>query len=334
METEEALVSIIVPVWNSERFLEKCLSSLFKQTYSNIEIITVNNGSKDKSAQILKRMAAKDERVRIVTKKYGVAGSGRNAGLRAVRGQYIMFVDSDDYVAENYVERLLSLLLEYDAEIAQSNFYRVIDGEVSDYLPYKGTKVFTGRELSIMQAAFMGLSTPQTVLWNKIYRKEVWDNLWFTESTNCEDMFIAHELLYPRKRIVWTSEPLYYWVLHKGNVRQGVYRTHSNEILAYERRVNFFKEQRDEELTYLNMKRCYYVACQHIYGFRSLKKKWRTKWTKKREQYLRQLVEKYYPQLMQASNLEERTKRRIQFIRKHPAMFGFISTKKKVNLNI
>lgn len=327
---KEGTVSIIVPVYNTAGFLEKCITSLLCQTYSDLEILLVNNGSTDNSAAILGKFANLDSRVRVVTKEHGLAGSARNAGLNAVTGQYIMFVDSDDYAAPNYVERLLSTLQEYGTEIAQCCFYRVEKGEARQYLPYKQPGAYSGRELSVLQASFVGLSTPQTVLWNKIYRRKVFDGLRFSEEREYEDIALAHKLIYPQERVAWIPDQLYYWVIHdKSATTAPVYHMgRASEIYNYADRVRFFQSVGDAELTALNMKRCYYVAAQHIYNIKKIHG----------DQIVLDdfcgLIREYFPKLMKMSYFGLRTKLRIIFIRIFPTTFGGFSLRHKLNFQI
>lgn len=323
-------VSIIVPVYNTADFLEKCITSLLRQTYSDLEIVLVNNGSTDDSAAILEKFAALDSRVRIVTKEHGLAGSARNAGLDAATGQYIMFVDSDDYVTPNYVERLLSTLLEFGTDIAQCCFYRVEKGEARQYLPYKKTGVYSGRELSVLQASFVGLSTPQTSLWNKIYRRSVFSTLRFSEEREYEDIALAHNLLYPQERVAWIPDLLYYWVIHdKSGTTAPVYRMgRASEIYNYADRVRFFQSVGDDELAALNMKRCYYVAAQHIYNIKKIRG----------DQAIMGdfygLIREYFPELMKMSYFGFRTRLRVLLIRMFPTAFGGFSLRHKLNFQI
>lgn len=327
---EKGTVSIIVPVYNTASFLEKCVCSILAQTYPDLEILLINNGSTDDSVAKLEEFAGRDDRVRVITKEHGLAGSARNAGLNAVTGQYIMFVDSDDYVAPDYVERLLSALLEYDTDIAQCCFYRVEKGEEREYLPYHETGVYSGRELSILQASFVGLSTPQTSLWNKIYRRRVFDSLRFDEEREYEDIALAHQLIYPQEKIVWLPDALYYWVIHdRSGTTAPLYRMNRvHEIFNYVDRIHFFERAGDEELYALNMKRCYYVATQHIRSIKGIHG------DEKVVKQLYNLIHQYYPILMRSTYFHMRSKLRFTWIRLFPDVFGRISLKHKLNFQI
>ena len=113
----EELISIIVPVYNVEKYLEKCVDSIINQTYKNIEIILVDDGSKDNSGKICDIIKEKDERIKVIHKQNGGLSDARNAGLKIAKGTYIGFVDSDDYIAEDMYQTLYSLSKEKNADI-------------------------------------------------------------------------------------------------------------------------------------------------------------------------------------------------------------------------
>ena len=175
---EKGLVSVIIPVFNTELYLTQCMESILGQTYQNIEIIAVDNASTDGSLRILREYAQKDDRVRIVAKKINAsAGRSRNIGLDAASGGFIWVVDSDDYAEKNFLEVTVAKLQEYkDINIVQTCYWTFDDfGTDRDTLPYHETMMYTGRELCIFMSVFVGLCGPNVMLWNKLYRREVFD---------------------------------------------------------------------------------------------------------------------------------------------------------------
>ena len=127
MEEKDRLVSIIVPVYNVEKYLSKCIEILINQTYTNIEILLINDGSTDNSKKICEQFKEKDSRIKLINKENGGLSDARNKGLQEAIGKYIAFVDSDDYVEKNYIETLYSLITKFNSEIAIADF-RVIKG--------------------------------------------------------------------------------------------------------------------------------------------------------------------------------------------------------------
>ena len=126
-------ITVIVPVYNVEHYLDKCLDSVIKQTYKNIEIIVVNDGSTDNSGEICQEYAQKDNRIVYIEKENGGLSDARNAGLDQMTGSYVTFVDSDDWIEQDYVETLYQKITEYQADIAIGNYYS-FDEERSVFL--------------------------------------------------------------------------------------------------------------------------------------------------------------------------------------------------------
>lgn len=125
-------VSFIVPVYNTERYVARCISTILGQTHSNIELILVDDGSKDRSGEILDSFAAKDSRVMVIHKENGGVSSARNAGLEAARGEFVSFIDSDDWIAPNTCELALKAARDHSVDLVQYNFCKVVDGRIRE----------------------------------------------------------------------------------------------------------------------------------------------------------------------------------------------------------
>lgn len=327
------LVSIIVPMLNMEFYIKKCLDSLVSQTYDNIEIIVVDNASTDRSVRIVEDYIKKDSRVRLIKKDktYNVAHS-RNIGLDEAKGEYIWFVDSDDYAEKNFIEVMLGKMLEYDVNIVQCCYTSFDDmGEEKDYLPYHEDKMYSGRELCEFMQDFVGLCGPNTMLWNKLYKKEVFENFYFYENRTYEDMFKTYTLLYPQEKILWIKDRLMHW---RKNVSSATsmfnYRTsYLDEIYAYVERAGYFNTMGDEELYKLTLKRLYYISTQHLYLFPRYVND--DILVRKNVLWLKTLLYETYKKLKKF-NLPLSTKVRMEFIKFFPSLFGFISVKYHIDL--
>lgn len=146
------MISVIMPVYNMEQYLERCLKSVVKQTYSNLEILLINDGSSDKSGDICEQWAKQDRRIRVFHKENGGLSDARNWGLEYAKGEYLCFVDSDDYMEPDMLEKLLNALEKNAAEIAVCNFvYEYLDGQGCQNREGRIEKnmVMTGREFMI-----------------------------------------------------------------------------------------------------------------------------------------------------------------------------------------
>ena len=181
----EKLVSIIVPVYNVEKYLSKCIDSILAQTYKNLEIILVDDGSKDNSGTICDEYSKKDKRIKIIHKPNGGISDVRNHGLKIATGDYIGFVDSDDYIAEDMFETLVSLLEKNDADISIVSFYEYYNGKLIGVRENENVEIMNKveaiKELLIDRKI-------QSYTWNKLFKKELFDGLQFPVGKNFEDI--------------------------------------------------------------------------------------------------------------------------------------------------
>ena len=158
--------SIIVPVYNSQRTIERCLTSILEQTYRNLEIIVVDDGSTDNSVQIINQYKV-DGRIHLISKKNGGVSSARNTGLSIAQGDFIQFVDSDDYLSSNMTERLVTLITTNNCDLVICG-YKYINGNRELYLPkqlYDGTDVIKNAFLRLWKTTYINIP------WNKLYRR-------------------------------------------------------------------------------------------------------------------------------------------------------------------
>lgn len=199
------LISVIVPVWNAEKWLERCVRSVLGQTHADLELILVDDGSTDRSGAICDALAARDPRVRVLHKPNGGVSAARNDGLRMARGEWVAFADNDDFLAPGMLARLLEMCLQNDCQIAQCRCARGL----ADHLetpPREPVKVLTANEL--LENFY---SEATIYIWDKIYRREVWDGIRFPEgSYTGEDLAVVHRLLGAARRVALTREALYY----------------------------------------------------------------------------------------------------------------------------
>lgn len=159
------LVSIIVPIYNVEQYIEQCVASILSQDHSNIEVILVDDGSPDRSAEIIDDLAKRDSRIRVVHKENGGVSTARNAGLDIAKGEYVMFVDGDDYVDPDYVSYFLNLVIKNDCEIAMNmDFYTVKAPNAGATNPERMIDALKAIE-------YIYLGKLNEAVWNKIYKK-------------------------------------------------------------------------------------------------------------------------------------------------------------------
>lgn len=210
------LVSVIIPVYNVAPYLKHCLDSVFKQTYTNLEIIVIDDGSTDDSGAICDAYAAMDKRVRVVHQKNAGQGPARNTGLDICKGAYLTFVDSDDFVAPDMIELLHKNLLLHNVDIAGFSFAFYEDATGTTYpAPGKGPEhVFTNA------ADFLTYFFTRPVLayiWGKLYRRALFTNFRFA-TTTFEDVLMWAQLCKGVTSVAVNPQIEYYYRLRKGSI--------------------------------------------------------------------------------------------------------------------
>ena len=234
-------ISVIVPVYNTEKYLRRCVDSILAQTFTDFELLLINDGSTDSSGAICDEYAQKDSRVRVFHKENGGVSSARNLGLDNAKGEYIAFVDSDDYIDNRMYECLYNKAIEDDSDIVYSDI-RLIFGENSKY--YKMAK-FSDEKNAMMKNY---ITHVWTVIWNMIVKKEIYSNnaLYFPQGVSyCEDFWLSVRLMHYAKKISHIDEAFYNYYLDNGNscIHNLNKRTEREEQTAYLETIDFFKEK-------------------------------------------------------------------------------------------
>ncbi len=220
MENKESLplISVIVPVYNVEKYLGKCIESIMAQTYQNLEIILVDDGSADKSGEICDEYARRDLRIRVIHNENGGVSVARNTGIRQAAGEYIGLVDSDDYIDPDMYQTLYDLILKHDAQISMCDVYEVYEG--SDPLQREDIRDFCVDSEGAVKIVVDGLVNCAYSV-NKLYKKELFDGLEFPQGKIFEDARIMPYLLSKAERIALTTARKYYYY-HRENSHMSV----------------------------------------------------------------------------------------------------------------
>lgn len=216
----EPLVSIVVPVHNAERTIERCLTSIRNQSYRNIEVLVINDGSTDHTARVLDRFAKRDERFRIIHKNNTGVSHSRNVGIDCAAGKYIQFVDGDDWLVKKAVEACVSIAEKQQCDMIIADFYRVVGKNI-----YKKGHIKEEGILSRERYAEYMMQAPANfyygVLWNKFFRTDIIQKhqLHCSPELNwCEDFQFNMEYLQYVKKIYVQRGALYYYVKTKGSL--------------------------------------------------------------------------------------------------------------------
>ena len=216
-EKRMAEVSIIVPVYQVENYLHKCVDSILAQTFTDFELILVDDGSKDRSGQICDEYAEMDERVTVIHKENSGPSDTRNRGIEQAAGNYFMFVDSDDYIAPTMVECLYQSILKENADIAACNFlYSFEDDRNQDFSTNIQWEVVSGAEIFYNRKNDRSCGY-WTVVWNKLYKSKVFGKLRFRAGKYYEDEFWANDIYQMDIKMVTIPECLYYYRQHGNN---------------------------------------------------------------------------------------------------------------------
>lgn len=218
MPCEKPLLSIIVPVYKVENYLQKCIDSILAQTFTDFELILVEDGSPDGCPALCDAAAAKDARIRVLHQKNGGLSAARNAGLDVARGEWIGFVDSDDYIAPEMYETLYKAVQSTGADLALCDYAAVDEAGTPCLPPYTGLtqRIFTGREL--LKKATNTMAQPA---WNKLYRRVIFAQLRYPEGKLNEDIFVLPEICLNTKKAVVVPKELYYYVQRGSSIMNG-----------------------------------------------------------------------------------------------------------------
>ena len=201
------LVSIVVPVYNTSKYLQDCINSLLSQTYENIEILIVNDGSTDNSLEKI-NFYKQNKKIKIFSKKNGGLSSARNFGISKSSGKYICFVDSDDYVSNFYVERLLSCFENNDIDACVCNFLFVSGNNIKKNISID-KKI--GNNLDFWEIYYNISSIYSTVTWNKMFLRRTLEDVLFIEGALHEDEFFINTYLTRKRKIVFINDYLYFY---------------------------------------------------------------------------------------------------------------------------
>ena len=242
----EELISIIVPVYNVKEYIKRCVDSIINQTYKNIEIILVDDGSNDGSEGICDAYEKNYNYIKVIHKENGGLSDARNAGIDIARGKYIAFVDSDDYINRKMIEILYKNIKNVDADISVCRPYYFEDTEeISKLEINEQIQVFEG--IDILRNMYNDY-TITVVAWNKLYKREVFEKIRYPKGKVIEDSAIIHYLLTTINKIVYSNLELYYYyqrqdsIMHKSDYKLLVELDWINERIEYFKKMGYENE--------------------------------------------------------------------------------------------
>lgn len=211
-------ISVLIPVYNSEEHIERCIKSILNQTYHNIEIVVVNDGSTDTTPIIVQNLSKEDNRIKLISIQNKGVANARNIALANSTGEYITFVDSDDFIFDSYIQTLYDNLKKYKADISVCNCINYIEEtkqEKHKDFGIKDIKEYDSKEAveDLFYYNFLRHSP-----WGKLYKKEIWNDLTFPVGRNYEDLAIIYKTFLRANKIIYTPKEEYNYVTRKGSI--------------------------------------------------------------------------------------------------------------------
>lgn len=253
---DKELISVMIPVYNVEKFLPYSLESVINQTYKNLEIIIINDGSTDGSKAICEQYAKNDKRIKLLSQKNQGLSAARNAGLNIVTGKYIGFVDSDDVISLEFYECLYKLLKETNSDISECASVQISDEDLFN----NKTKFDNINNLDFITTDSLGalnrinseeiyITGKSIVVWNKLYKKELFDDIRFPVGKKYEDDLTTYKLFNKIHKLVSTEKVLYDYVQRKNSLMHKDFSIGRLEALeVFDNYEQFFKEYNNRYL--------------------------------------------------------------------------------------
>ena len=243
----DSLITIILPIYKVEKYLAKSIESVINQSYKNLEIILVDDGSPDTCGKICDLYAEKDSRIKVVHKENGGLSSARNSGLDIATGEYICFIDSDDYVDSQYIERLYNEIKSGSFDLVACDFEYVYEKDNSNKKSGLVEKDITieGREKIISHLLGNKYYLLLTVAWNKIYKRDLFESLRYTNGIIHEDEDIAYKILHKCNNVKIIKDSLYFYLQRESSIMGGSNVDKRSIIIdIYKKRHQFLVENK------------------------------------------------------------------------------------------
>ena len=234
------LITVIVPIYNTSKYLDKCINSIIKQTYENIDIILINDGSNDNSQEICEKYQKKDKRIRLINQKNKGVSKARNKGLELSKGKYISFIDADDFIEQNMLEKMYENISKTQSDVT-----------VCGYDFYKNGKYKFIKEKNYTlekEKKYEGIFNFSVC--NKLYKKEILENIKFDNKKIAEDIAFNFKVFQKINKISFILEtPLYHYRIRKESA-SNTYNENHLEVLEINKIIDFFKEKNMKDLQY------------------------------------------------------------------------------------
>lgn len=261
------MVSVLIPAYNAEKTINRCLDSILSQTYQNIELIIVNDGSKDNTLSILSDYAEKDDRILVCNQPNEGVASARNTGLRNANGNYILYVDADDWIEPNMIQRMMNLMEDADIVFCGNDH-----AETPRKTEFIGNAEIEYWDQQRQLLEFMKHKRMTGMLWNKLIRRSITEGCWFNEKTGYgEDAEFLWKVLKNSHTMVVTNEILYHHVLENTSISHLSFSDKKYSAIPMWESINKDVEENYPELLLLARERLMCAAVYSLYEVRHCK---------------------------------------------------------------
>lgn len=297
------LVSVIVPIYDVEKYLRDCIDSILAQSYTRLEVILVDDGSPDGCPTICDQYAEKDPRVQVIHQKNAGLSAARNSGLDRCTGEYITFVDSDDFIHQKYIEKLMEPCLTDQCVVSIGVFERVPmeqDATKKVTVPLSGEKpeFESGRGSNLRLYTDKGWSRT-IVAWNKIFHKNVWGSARFPDVAIHEDEALIYQVLYHVPKVAYVNEVLYFYRVNPSGIMKNRFSPKKLTMVSIlEERLIFYKENNDKALIVFTWNREYFTTVEYYQILKqqpSLNKELICSLRKRQWELYKELIKTNYP---------------------------------------
>ena len=236
----ETLISVIINVYNGEKFIKKCLDSVINQTYNNLEILIINDGSTDNTLELCEEYKERDKRIKIITQNNKGLAESRNVGIENSNGEYLYFVDVDDFISEDVIEYLYNLCKKYEVSMATCMSMDIYDYNYEIKNIEEKIRIISGKDM--LKKILLSEDRAVTI-WNKLFKKELFNNNRF-ENKTINDMTITHKIAILADKIAYSNQIKYYYLRHRESVTANESKNVRRYIDKYEvaiDRYNYIK---------------------------------------------------------------------------------------------
>ncbi|MGL5752407.1 MAG: bifunctional glycosyltransferase/CDP-glycerol:glycerophosphate glycerophosphotransferase, partial [Paraclostridium sp.] len=309
-------VSIVVPIYNVEKYIHRCVDSIINQSYKNLEIILVNDGSLDNCGSISEEYAKKDNRIKVVHKENGGLSDARNFGMKKITGEYTFFLDSDDWITADIIENLVKVSIENNADVVQSGFYYAYE----DYLLfddryYKENELVILDNKTLMKELVIN-DKIKNFAWGKLYKTTLVKEIPFKKGVLFEDVFWAHKVMQKVSTYAVFNKPMCYYLQRSDSI-SGNYNIKNLDIIDGLIERHEFIENNYKELKYYSYKRILKTCLMH---YELLEKSSQVDKNKEHRQAIINYIENNYEEINKAISLDKQLKINLGIFKLNPSM--------------